>query len=171
MNPTPSTTPRVKPSLPPSPGMLAALKLLQAARAAADDCGRDPWEFAVGIIELKGAGAGETDLRRLLVAGVAEHAHEQPRPDAGPRTFQRLADLALSQVSCFVLTPAIFDALRMVPPGEPRTVSSAMRRLVDGRALTAAEISGVRWIDVDTPEDRAEAERLLAAGAVAARAT
>jgi choline kinase len=63
---------------------------------------------------------------------------------------------------CFLLTPAIFEALRSVPSTEPRTVSSAMRRLVDARALEAEEIAGVRWIDVDTPEDRSEAERVLA---------
>jgi len=66
---------------------------------------------------------------------------------------------------CFVLTRSIFDALRAVPSSEPRTVSSAMRQLVDRRALRAAEISGVRWIDVDTPGDRAEAELLIASAA------
>ena len=64
---------------------------------------------------------------------------------------------------CFLLTPAVFHALRDVPPGEPRTVSSAMRRLADRRALAAGELAGVRWVDVDTPADRAEAERLLSA--------
>jgi choline kinase len=64
---------------------------------------------------------------------------------------------------CFLLTPAVFDALRDVPPGEPRTVSSAMRKLAERRALAAAELVGVQWIDVDTPADRADAERLLSA--------
>jgi choline kinase len=64
---------------------------------------------------------------------------------------------------CFLLTPRIFDALRAVPPAEPRTVSSAMRRLVERSALGARELAGVRWIDVDTPADRADAEQLLAA--------
>lgn len=67
---------------------------------------------------------------------------------------------------CFLLTPAIFDALRAVPPGEPRTVSSGMRQLCTHRALSAQIFSGVRWMDVDTPHDRAEGERLLAARAV-----
>jgi 1L-myo-inositol 1-phosphate cytidylyltransferase/CDP-L-myo-inositol myo-inositolphosphotransferase len=63
---------------------------------------------------------------------------------------------------CFVLTRAVFDALRRVPPNEPRTVSSAMRRLVSAAALGAVDIDGVRWIDVDTPEDRGRAEDLIA---------
>lgn len=66
---------------------------------------------------------------------------------------------------CFLLTPAIFDALRHVPASEPRTVSSAMRALAERRVLAAHELRGVRWMDVDTPVDRAEAERLLAAQA------
>lgn len=62
---------------------------------------------------------------------------------------------------CFVLTGAVFDALRQVPASEPRTVSSAMRRLVDRGALYAAAIGGTPWADVDTPADRVVAERLL----------
>jgi choline kinase len=64
---------------------------------------------------------------------------------------------------CFVLTRSIFGALREVPAGEARTVSAAMRRLVARRALGAADLAGVRWIDVDTPDDHVEAEALLSA--------
>jgi len=70
---------------------------------------------------------------------------------------------------CFVLTRAVFDALRAVPADEPRTVSSAMRQLVSRRALRATALAGVRWIDVDTPEDRVEAELLAASSPTAAR--
>lgn len=63
---------------------------------------------------------------------------------------------------CFVLTHDIFEALRRVGPGEGRTVSSGMRRLVDAGRLGAVDIEGAPWIDVDTPADRDIAERLLA---------
>lgn len=62
---------------------------------------------------------------------------------------------------CFVLTRGIFDALAAVGPAEPRTVSSAMRRLVANGALSAVDVDGTRWVDVDTPRDRDDAERLL----------
>jgi 1L-myo-inositol 1-phosphate cytidylyltransferase len=62
---------------------------------------------------------------------------------------------------CFVLTRAVFPALRHVN-GEPRTVSSAMRQLAERGALGVSELAGIRWVDVDTPEDHAEAERLAA---------
>jgi choline kinase len=72
----------------------------------------------------------------------------------------------------FLLTGAVFDAIRRVPPSEPLTVSSAMRRLARDGALGAIDIGGVSWIDVDTPADRHDAERRLAAwGRAAAPAT
>lgn len=63
---------------------------------------------------------------------------------------------------CFVLTHAVFDALREVRPPEGRTVSSGMRRLVERGTLSAVDIRGALWLDVDTPVDRERAERLLA---------
>jgi choline kinase len=62
---------------------------------------------------------------------------------------------------CFLLTPAIFDALTRVPPAEARTVSSGMRQLVARGMLGAAAVDGIGWIDLDTPGDRAAAERLV----------
>lgn len=62
---------------------------------------------------------------------------------------------------CFVLTHGVFEALRTVPVEDGRTVSSGMRRLVAARALGAVDLCGTHWIDVDTPADRALAERLL----------
>ena len=61
---------------------------------------------------------------------------------------------------CFVLTPAVFEALARVGADQPKTVSAAMRQLVAGRLLFAAEIGNVGWADVDTPADRRSAERL-----------
>jgi choline kinase len=62
---------------------------------------------------------------------------------------------------CFVLTPAVFDALRCVPPAEPLTVSAGMRQLATSGSLGTADVDGVDWVDVDTPADRSIAERLL----------
>jgi len=64
---------------------------------------------------------------------------------------------------CFVLTRAVFAALAAVDPHEARTVSSAMRQLVRGGALEAVEMSGIPWIDVDTPDDRHKAEQRFVA--------
>jgi choline kinase len=63
---------------------------------------------------------------------------------------------------CFLLTHGVFEALRAVPPGEPLTVSSAMRQLVVRGALGATELAGIGWVDVDTPADRDRAEQRMA---------
>jgi len=60
---------------------------------------------------------------------------------------------------CFVLTSAVFHALRRVPASEPRTVSSGMRQLTARGLLGAVDVEGLGWIDVDTPADREIAER------------
>ncbi len=62
---------------------------------------------------------------------------------------------------CFVLTHAVFDALRRAPADEARTVSSGMRQLVADGRLGAVNLPGISWVDVDTPADRDIAERLL----------
>jgi choline kinase len=62
---------------------------------------------------------------------------------------------------CFLLTQAVFEALRAVPEAEPKTVSSAMRQLAARGALWATPIEDVAWADVDTPADRRLAEQLL----------
>lgn len=65
---------------------------------------------------------------------------------------------------CFLLSDRVFDALRDVPAGEPRTVSSAMRRLVAEGALWAVSIGGIAWADVDTPADLESAQQALSLG-------
>lgn len=62
---------------------------------------------------------------------------------------------------CFLLTAAIFDAMRSAPASEPRTVSSGMRQLVARGLLSAVDLNGTAWVDVDTPADRDAAERLM----------
>ncbi|HEX4347630.1 MAG TPA: hypothetical protein VHZ73_08665, partial [Vicinamibacterales bacterium] len=61
---------------------------------------------------------------------------------------------------CFMLTRGVFDALRRAPQSEPRTVSSGMRQLAERGALGAADLDGISWVDVDTPGDLRQAERL-----------
>ncbi len=64
----------------------------------------DHWQFAVGIDELYTAGANGNDLRRLIATEHIAHAIEVLRPEAGERSFIRVANLGLSGDSAFVLT-------------------------------------------------------------------
>lgn len=63
---------------------------------------------------------------------------------------------------CFVLTRQVFDALEEVEEAEPLTVSSGIRRLVARGMMSAVDLEGVLWMDVDTPADQESAERLFA---------
>jgi hypothetical protein len=91
---------------PPPPPSLAALALLCRARDAALELRLDPWEFAVSLTDLFAAGADSTVVRQLLAGGLAEHGHERVRPTAARRCIHRMANLALTARTCFVLTPA-----------------------------------------------------------------
>lgn len=64
---------------------------------------------------------------------------------------------------CFRLDPQVFDALQEVARSEPPSVTLGMRRLLGRGEFAAVPLTGVRWTDVDTPEDFAKAELLLGA--------
>jgi 1L-myo-inositol 1-phosphate cytidylyltransferase len=64
---------------------------------------------------------------------------------------------------CFRLDPRVFTALHEVALSEAPSVTLGMRRLLAQGQLAAVPLSGVRWTDVDTPEDYAKAEMLLGA--------
>lgn len=64
---------------------------------------------------------------------------------------------------CFRLEPEIFAALTEVARHEPPSVTLGMRRLIAAGRFAAVPLTGVRWTDVDTPEDYAKAELLLGA--------
>jgi hypothetical protein len=91
-------------TLPPS--LLAALTLLRQAQQAALELHHDPWEFALGLPELLAAGLTGTEIRWLLASGLAEHALERVRPSQDHRSYRRMANLALTPRSCFVVTAA-----------------------------------------------------------------
>ncbi len=101
-----SNLPLRRPELVTSPGAQAALRLLQGAHCAASQAGRDVWQFAVDLAELRAAGASGSDLRSLLCEGYVAHAEELCDPGAAERTFRTLPSLVLLERSCFVLTPA-----------------------------------------------------------------
>lgn len=64
----------------------------------------------------------------------------------------------------FWLTPAVFravEALRAVAPFAP-TLTQACRWLIErGKGLRACDVSGLFWMDVDTPADLRRTERAL----------
>jgi choline kinase len=64
---------------------------------------------------------------------------------------------------CFRLEPMVFNALHEVALSQAPSVTLGMRRLLASGLLASVPLTGVRWTDVDTPEDFAKAELLLGA--------
>ncbi len=122
----------------------------------------------VVLPKLVASGWGGDELGRVLVdrapVGLDLDDATKVRIDGGRVVAigKAVAPWDAIDAGCFALTHAVFPALRAVSDGGSRTVSSAMRQLVDRRGLCAVDVDGVRWVDVDTPRDRADAERMLA---------
>jgi len=64
---------------------------------------------------------------------------------------------------CFLLDGRIFAALRRAQTIEEPTVSAGMRQLAISAELAAADLGATSWVDVDTSDDVAFAERCLQA--------
>ncbi|MBI3469387.1 MAG: hypothetical protein HY000_40815 [Planctomycetes bacterium] len=82
------------------PALVTLLEAYRYAQAA----GRDPWDFAVEIDDLRDAGITDSDLRYLICAGFAEHATEVTRPAWRKRVFRKLHNLGMTNKTCLVLT-------------------------------------------------------------------
>ncbi len=80
---------------------------------------------------------------------------------------KRIGDASALDAGAFACTNEIWEALDTAP--EDCDLSTVFTELVNGGRLFAADVSGGRWYDIDTPEDIPLAEARLAAdlGAVA----
>jgi choline kinase len=63
----------------------------------------------------------------------------------------------------FRITPALIDALAAARTPKGCSLSDGVRHLASQRKMRVADVGKAYWIDVDTPEAHAEAERLIAA--------
>jgi choline kinase len=66
-------------------------------------------------------------------------------------------------MGCFLLDGRIFEALKGVGRPEETSVTAGMKGLLAEGLLAAVDLRGVPWVDVDTPRDREEAERIFGA--------
>jgi choline kinase len=121
-----------------------ALPLLTAEEFGASEAGRLLIDQSPSLVDV--SDATKVRVRNGVIVAIGKQIEPWHAVDTG----------------CFVLTHAIFDALRSVPASEPRTVSSGMRQLARRGSLSAVDVGDLEWIDVDTPLDRAAAEALVA---------
>lgn len=75
-----------------------------------------------------------------------------------------LNDYNALDTGVFVITPAFVEALDVVNGPAGCSLSQGVAGLAAEGRMKAADVGDATWIDVDTPEAHAEAERLVAAG-------
>jgi len=81
-----------------------ALGMLRDALEGAGDLGRNAWDFAVNLRELRERGVTMTDLRWLVGMGYVRHALERTRANEICRSFRDTRNMAFGGRVCFVLT-------------------------------------------------------------------
>ena len=89
---------------PPRSTQRAITRLLKANNYA-EDTGRNVWEFAVTIAELRRDGVAENELRWLVCRGYIEHADEVVTT-GNERAYNRHVSLRFGKRSAFVITSA-----------------------------------------------------------------
>jgi len=82
----------------------ALLALLLEAYDCALELGRSVWDLAVEIGTLEAAGLGRSQLRWLLLQGLAEHAEEVASTRKNCRRFQHTGRFPFTAATCVVLT-------------------------------------------------------------------
>jgi hypothetical protein len=90
--------------LPISPGIRAALALLQHARECAQDARAPRWDFALEIGQLYAAGLTITDLRWMVAKEFVEHANETSVHGNKHRSFTPGRGLNFRPTTCVLLT-------------------------------------------------------------------
>ncbi len=75
---------------------------------------------------------------------------------------KQLDDYNALDTGVFRITPGFIEALRACDGADGCSLSDGVSRVAEQRNMRAADVGAATWIDVDTPEAHAEAERLIA---------
>ena len=86
----------------------------------------------------------------------------QVRGDLIERIGKSLDAYNALDTGLFLITPALIEALDAVNGPDGCSLSEGVAALASKGRMKAADVGDATWIDVDTPEAHAEAERLLA---------
>jgi hypothetical protein len=85
---------------------LAPIRLLLQAILFAEDTGRNEWDFAVEISNLRQLGLNESHFRWFVCRQFVEHAEEITSLGDDGRSFRPTGRLTFTDTTCFVLTQA-----------------------------------------------------------------
>ena len=111
----------------------AVMDVLHEAHLFSLDAGRDKWDFAVEISQLRQHGVRESHFRWLVCKGMVDHAEEVTLAGQNRRIFQRTGELTFTESTCFVLIQTDFDDSPDLLLEEPKTrfAISARDRIAD----------------------------------------
>ncbi len=131
--------------------VIAGLTQLLRAFDYASDAGRDVWEFAIEISELRAAGMSTTDFRGLVSKGFAQHGQETSLYGAPQRCFRRGEGLTFLPTSALVLTSPGAAQIRQwlaaaVPADDLHAAACPMLVAEPGRSQLA-EDTAARFLD------------------------
>ena len=79
-------------------------------------------------------------------------------------TSARISSFDAFDTGAFLCTHGVFDALRDAIAAGETSLSAGMHRLADQGRLECCDVTGARWVDVDTRGDLRMASRWLLAG-------
>jgi choline kinase len=122
------------------------------------------------LARLAAPGAAAEGTLRLLVDRVPVYSDDEDATkvclDGGMITSigKELPRWDAVDTGCFLLDPRVFNALREVKKREETSVTAGMQRLIAAGIFAGVELHDVSWVDVDTPLDQKEAEKLFGAG-------
>ena len=85
----------------------------------------------------------------------------QVEGDRIKRIAKELSDYNALDTGVFLITPAFIEALEVIDGPRGCSLSQGVAALAMQGRMKAADIGEASWIDVDTPEAHAEAERLI----------
>jgi hypothetical protein len=131
------------------PNAQQALKILREAHAAAALLKMPAWEFALSIASLNRLGIGETVIRLLLAAGLAESRVERITLGTRRRTLLPIANLALPENARVIVTQAGLDFEGQQPAHAAR-IDAAHREQFAPVADLSAEPPTPFWDRKDT---------------------
>ncbi len=103
---------------------VSILEPLDQARRMAEDVDHDLWEFALEIQELRSLGTTSSDLRWLMCRGLIRHALDFSPVDDQRRFCCPTSRLKFSKRSCFVITDAGCDYLKVFESDRTRPEST-----------------------------------------------
>jgi hypothetical protein len=138
--------------------LIAGFSQLLRAFDYATDAGREVWEFAIELSELREVGMTTCDFRWLVSKGFAEHGRETSLYDAPQRSFCRGKGLTFVPTTAVVLTPLGAAELRKllvspVLPDLPPSVQHTATSIMHG---TAAESRAYQATLLPIPPEQGE---------------